>query len=352
MVDYPDSSAYDSNLDPDVNPALSQSTAYATTSDGVGYTTVGQPDNDLYDPDLWLNNAGIRNPRLQQEPTTQERPEAVLSAEEELAAYERHFEKMQQQGVANLDAQIISTNLSHMNSLFSAPQFQEYLDSDDDSYQQVELNPQLLAAIERTWGIDDATAKSFAKFYNLSAQQMQVLASTLDVDLSSEPLMSYSTQPTQSSSTWDDQDSEDSEDEYQAPAHTPEQLMASLRMQHFPAITNAEWQQVQNQVVDAFQMLSPKEQEQFDSADGFVRLYNLTKGIKKGAAKHQQQKQQQQQVKQRIEQHTGGRVPANALTPEGKLKKSYIDKLSQKQYEAYGQYITNWMNKGLVDWRA
>lgn len=90
----------------------------------------------------------------------------------------------------------------------------------------------------------------------------------------------------------------------------------------------------------------------FDSPQGFVALYNLTKGMKQAERKHTQQKQQTQQARQRVEQQTGGRVPANALTSEGKLKRSYIDRLSQKQYEQYGQNITNWVTKGFVDWSA
>lgn len=131
-----------------------------------------------------------------------------------------------------------------------------------------------------------------------------------------------------------------------------------------------------NLALDEFARMSPEEQEQHDSAEGLIKiLRNLSGNSSKQISGDdnedserevfvqqqrtiQQQQQAQQQVqpqqvqnRQRAKRNTQG-FNANALTPQGKLKQSWINSLSNVDYSNNADRITAWYARGLVDRNA
>lgn len=64
---------------------------------------------------------------------------------------------------------------SRLNYGWDDPTFVSYLDSDDMSYEQVQLSPQQLQLASEMWGLDEATAKAYVYHHQLTPEDIAMI---------------------------------------------------------------------------------------------------------------------------------------------------------------------------------
>lgn len=321
-------------------------------------------------------------PQQRQAKPVDTRPQPEIAYENYLAEKPQAEQPQEQaEQIQGANAKLVAASLEYG---WETPSFQAYLDSDDDAYMSVRLSPQQLQLAQEVWGLDEGTAKAYIYHHKLDANDLALIEQSF---LGTNPRIAPSHQQDADDSSYASDSTvggnSDSAGDYDSVAALND--VDRIRYTYFPKVDNAEWSKILNGVIDEFETLSPEEHEKYtDPIAGFWAMHLRVN------SRQQQQVQQQRdslQASQQIQRekpkthyerkprlgnnivlgnlpnqpgnanpkslantNTAGAHPA--LTPQGKLKQSFIDKLSPQQYERDADRIYRWYAAGKVDRNA
>jgi hypothetical protein len=351
---------YGVELGAELSAELQSPTQYDQPLDDPGYIP------NFYENDTW---ASIQ-PREQAKPVDTRAQEEI--AYEQYLIQKNQAEQPQEQAeqVQGANARLVAASLEYG---WETPSFQAYLDSDDDAYMHVRLSPQQLQLANEVWGLDEDTTKAYIHYHKLTAEDLRLIEMSFTGQASTPAAMPSAPSQKQIPNTDDagvDTDSlslapnpntdssDDSAGDYDSVAALND--VDRIRYTYFPRASAAEWSQILNGVIDEFDSLSLEEHERYaDPIAGFWALHQRVSYRKaQRQAKRQQQPSQappaaptQRDSLQSSQRNTQGFSNA-ALTKQGKLKQSWIDRLSSDDYAKNADRITAWYAAKKVDRNA
>jgi len=337
---------YGVELGAELSAELQSPTQYDQPQDDPGYIP------NFYENDTWASIL----PRQQAKPVDT-RPQQEIAYEQYLIQKHKAEQPQEQaEQVQGANARLVAASLEYG---WEDPGFQQYLDSDDDAYTQVQLSPLQLQLASQVWGLDEDTARAYVFHHRLTAEDLRLIEMSF-AGQASAPLMELNVKPVVEDS-YDADDTGDTTDPNadsntdSAGSYDPVAALNDvnfIRRTYFPQANDAQWAQVLNTVLDEFESLPPEEHEKYaNPVAGFWALHQRISYRNAQSAKRQQQQPSQAPTAAPTKRNTQGFSNA-ALTKQGKLKQSWIDSLSQNDYAANADRIYRWYAANKIDRNA
>jgi len=357
---------YGVELGAELSAELQSPTQYDQPQDDPGYIP------NFYENDTWASIL----PHQQAKPVDT-RPQQEIAYEQYLIQKHKAEQPQEQaEQVQGANAKLVAASLEYG---WEDPGFQQYLDSDDDAYTQVQLSPQQLQLASEVWGLDEDTARAYVFHHKLTPEDLALIEMSftgqasprprLPIDQGDEYVKQQLSQHQQGQqqplrTEDDDYDAEDTSEPSSLKIDPAPDYTAALdsvnymRRVYFPQASDAEWSSILNDVIDEFESLSPQEREPYDNPAGLWALYQRVSYRKQQRASSNQsaQSKRQQQPSQAppaapTKRNTQG-FSNSALTKQGLLKQSWVDSLSNVDYGINADRIAAWYMRGLVDKNA
>ncbi|NHC33794.1 hypothetical protein [Scytonema millei] len=310
----------------------------------------------FYENTTWANI----QPQQRQAKPVDTRPQPEIAYENYLA--EKHQAEQPQEQAKQVQGQNAKLVAASLEYGWETPSFQAYLDSDDDAYLSMRLSPQQIQLANEVWGLDEDTAKAYIYHHKLTAEDLALIETSFTGKTSS---LSVAAPPPPrlepKSKTVDDDDGSDDDDSSYAPDSNTAGNTAGvgdydsvaalddvnhMRRTYFSQANDAEWSAILNDCIDEFESLPQQEREAYDNPAGIWALHQRVSYRRQQQAQAQQ-KRQQGALKKQTQSFNN-----TALTRDGRLRQSWIDRLSPQQYEQQADRIYQWYRAGKVDRNA
>ncbi|MDV2992116.1 MAG: hypothetical protein N4J56_001770 [Chroococcidiopsis sp. SAG 2025] len=311
--------------------------------------------SSFYEQEMWMN---IQPRRNEAKPVDMRSQQEVVS---ENYLVEKHKAEQPQEQAEQVQGQNARLIAAHLEYGWENPSFQQYLDSDDDAYEQVQLSPQQLQLASEMWGLDEDTARAYVYHHKLTAEDLALIETSFTGKASLPAAISSASSQKQIPNTDDDDTgyapdstvggNPDSAGDYDSVAALDD--VNHIRRTYFSQANDAEWSQILNDAISEFESLSPLEREPYDNPAGIWALHQRVSYRKQQQVQTQRaSSKQQQRQKKKPEMYNTSKFTNTALTTRGMLKQSWVDSLTPQQYEKQADRIYHWYAKGMVDRNA
>ncbi len=346
----------DTGSSPDWGSDTQEAVTTAWTDSGIPYQTVSPTSDNFYKVEgSWITPSevlGVTN-KNDSHYGVQELNHANYDTDVD-ASLARIGREGQQGELDAVNGEIAGTILRTFQEGFDSPSFDDYLASDDEGYLSVNLPQPLLDVLQNQYDISSDVARSYIYHVQPTRQQLETFAKVLGVDINPSTVNPIRPSETESINPSNDKPWEQFPQQALDTAYNSDNAVSDLdniRGRHFPGATDKQWSSIMNQVLDRFEQLPKAQQAKYDSPEGFSKLFELGRNHKAQFQTGTQTPTRQQQTQQ-TKRTTPKGAPSGALTSDGRLKQSWLNKLTNEQYEKQGAKIDKWLNNGMIDYNA